>query len=94
MCEIGSHLPELVANGGPNVARSSELPASSLPWMVTELEACFVVIDSIGQKVAFVYFAHEAERRSNAKLFSKDEAWRIAANIAKLPELLSQKSFA
>jgi len=57
MSDIDSHLPELVATGGPNVARSSDLPASSLHWMVTELEACFVVIDSIGQKIAFVYFA-------------------------------------
>jgi hypothetical protein len=35
-----------------------------------------------------VYFEEEAGRRAAAKLLTKDEAWRIASNIAKLPELL------
>jgi hypothetical protein len=44
------------------------------PWSVEEFDACFVVKDSSGQKLAYVYFEDEPGRRLAAKLLSKDEA--------------------
>ena len=60
------------------------------PWAIEELNASFVVRDNGGQKLAFVYFEDEPGRRSAAKLLERDEAQRIAANIAKLPVLMDR----
>ena len=54
-------------------------PAASPPlWSVEELnDACFIVKDSAGQKLAYVYFEDEPGLRSAAKLLSKDEAREV-----------------
>jgi len=69
------------------------LPARRFPppWSVEELDACFVVRDRDGQQLAYVYFENEPGRLAAAKLLERDEARRIAANIAKLPNLLRQR---
>jgi hypothetical protein len=52
-----------------------------LPWSVEELDTCFAVTDSTGQKLAYVYFEHDPARRSATKVLSRHEAMRIAGRL-------------
>jgi len=55
------------------------------PWSIDESEACFTVTDQAGQKLAYFYFENEPGRRAAAKLLTRDEAFLLAVNFAKLP---------
>jgi len=58
------------------------------PWSVDDIGGCFVVKASNGQPLVFIYYGEGAGHRSLARLLTRDAARRIAASIAKLPDLV------
>jgi endo-1,4-beta-D-glucanase Y len=56
------------------------------PWSSEEHTAYFVARDHNGRALAYIYYENKPGRQWAGKLLTKDEARRIAANIAKLPD--------
>jgi hypothetical protein len=82
-------LTENIMAAAPNVHSRTIKPRRFLaPSSVEEQSACFVVSDKNWRALSYVYHEEEPGRRSSGKLLTKDEARRITANFAKLPELL------
>jgi hypothetical protein len=63
------------------------------PWPVDETTACLIVRDHNAQALAYVYFEDEPGRRTAAKLLTRDQARRIAANMATLPGFLKRPQY-
>jgi hypothetical protein len=61
------------------------------PWQVVQIDGGFKVLDASGQTLVYVYARETREQADIAKVLTFDEARRIAANVAKLPALLSTK---
>jgi hypothetical protein len=60
------------------------------PWSIEERQESFIVTDGNGQHVAYVYFEDESQRRLSMKRLTRDEAFLVAVNIAKLPSVPRQ----
>ena len=60
------------------------------PWAIVENTESFVVVDGTGQALAYLYFEDEPQRQMSMKRLSRDEAFLLAVNIAKLPSVPRQ----
>ncbi|GEP06499.1 hypothetical protein [Methylobacterium oxalidis] len=57
------------------------------PWRVVELEAAYRVEDAIGFTVAYICFTEDPEQLGFTGRLSKDEAWYVALQVARAPDI-------
>jgi hypothetical protein len=60
------------------------------PWSADKIPGGYVVRDANGQALAYVYSRDNEDEARQAKVLTKDEARRIAVNVARLPQLLEK----
>jgi hypothetical protein len=62
------------------------------PWHADPMPGGYVVRDANGQTLAYLYFREKDVEARQAKVLTKDEARRIAVDIARLQELLHREN--
>ena len=60
------------------------------PWSADRIPGGYVVRDANGQALVYVYSRDNDAEALQAKVLTKDEARRIAINVALLPQLLGK----
>jgi hypothetical protein len=60
------------------------------PWRADKIPGGYVVRDANGQALAYIYSRDSEAEALQAKVLTKDEARRIAVNIARLPGLVGR----
>jgi len=60
------------------------------PWSADKIPGGYVVRDANGQALVYVYARDNEDEARQAKVLTKDEARRIAINVARLPQLLGK----
>ena len=59
------------------------------PWRVEQIPGGYKVRNATGQALAYVYGREDRADADTANVLTMDEARRVAANIAKLPNCLA-----
>lgn len=81
-------------DGGRHAGQHWRMPAEPrrfpAPWRADKTAGGYAVRDATGQAVAWVYCRDTMAEAMQAKVLTPDEARRVAANIARLPDLLKR----
>jgi hypothetical protein len=57
------------------------------PWRIVEFDGAFRIEDAAALPLAYAYYSEDSARRAVSSYMSREEAQRIALNIAALPDL-------